>query len=213
MNDYASWRDVPERAWRWPNFSPEEIACRGTGRVKIVPDALDKLQALRTRLGKPLTIVSAYRSPEHNARVGGATRSKHMDGTAFDISMANHDPETFIAAARAVGFLGIGTYPRSNFVHVDIGPARVWGQPFPAREATPGFAVELPRPPETVREDPDAKAAVGVIGGGGVLAVLDYAAPAGGLLGQLAPVAQTLAVAAVVLFGALILWRHIKGRG
>lgn len=46
--------------------------------------ALDKLQALRDRLGKPLIVRSAYRSPEHNRAVGGATRSKYMEGAAFD---------------------------------------------------------------------------------------------------------------------------------
>jgi len=44
--------------------------------------ALDKLQSLRDRLGKPLIVRSAYRSPEHNRAVGGATRSKHMNGAA-----------------------------------------------------------------------------------------------------------------------------------
>nr|WP_238986647.1 DUF882 domain-containing protein [Paracoccus sp. MKU1] len=29
-----------------------------------------------------------------------------------------------MAAARKAGFRGIGTYPRSNFVHIDIGPTR-----------------------------------------------------------------------------------------
>ena len=83
------------------NFSPAEIACRGTGKLLINEPALDKLQALRDRLGKPLIVRSAYRSPEHNRAVGGATRSKHMDGAAFDIAMSNHDPVAFEAAARA----------------------------------------------------------------------------------------------------------------
>jgi len=26
---YDHWRDVLESAWRWTNFSPAEIACRG----------------------------------------------------------------------------------------------------------------------------------------------------------------------------------------
>jgi zinc D-Ala-D-Ala carboxypeptidase len=121
---YDHWRDVPESTWRWPNFSPAEIACRGTGKLLINEAALDKLQALRDRLGKPLIVRSAYRSPEHNRTVGGATRSKHLDGAAFDISMANHDPVAFEAAAREVGFLGFGFYPRSGFIHVDLGPAR-----------------------------------------------------------------------------------------
>ena len=97
---HRHWRDVPESGWRWPNFSPAEIACRGTGKLLVNESALDKLQALRDRLGKPLIVRSAYRSPEHNRAVGGARASKHMDGTAFDIAMANHDPVAFEAAAR-----------------------------------------------------------------------------------------------------------------
>jgi zinc D-Ala-D-Ala carboxypeptidase len=135
-------REVPQTLWRWPNFSPAEIACRGTGQIKLHPEALDKLQALRDRLGKPLIVRSAYRSPEHNRAVGGAKSSKHMDGTAFDIAMSNHDPVAFEAAAREVGFLGFGFYPRSGFIHVDLGPARQWGERFPVRATA--FAAEIP---------------------------------------------------------------------
>jgi len=53
--------------------------------------------------------------------VGGAPRSKHLDGAAFDIAMANHDPAAFEAAAREVGFLGFGFYPRSGFMHIAEG--------------------------------------------------------------------------------------------
>jgi zinc D-Ala-D-Ala carboxypeptidase len=150
VKTYRHWRDAPERTWRWPNFSPAEIACRGTGQLKLHPEAMDKLQALRDRLGKPLIIRSAYRSPEHNRAVGGATRSKHLDGTAFDIAMANHDPVAFEAAAREVGFLGFGYYPRSGFMHIDLGPARSWGEKFPVR-AVP-FAPENPPAREVLAE-------------------------------------------------------------
>ena len=136
-------RDVPDSLWRWKNFSPAEIACRGTGKLKLHPEALDKLQALRDRLGKPLIVRSAYRSPEHNRNVGGATRSKHMIGAAFDITMSNHDPAAFEAAAREVGFLGFGFYPRSGFIHIDLGPARQWGERFPVR-AVPFAPEALP---------------------------------------------------------------------
>jgi zinc D-Ala-D-Ala carboxypeptidase len=132
MTFYTHFRNVPAAAWRWPNFSPAEIACRGTGKVVLNEAALDKLQALRDRLGKPLILRSAYRSPEHNRAVGGAKASKHMEGGAFDIAMANHDPEAFEAAARAVGFQGFGFYPRSGFSNcledwVRKG-ARPWGR-------------------------------------------------------------------------------------
>ena len=92
-----------------------------TGKLLNNEPALDKLQALRDRLSKPLIVRSAYRSPEHNRAVGGATRSKHLDGAAFDIAMSNHAPAVFEAAAREVGFLGFGFYPRSGFMHVDLG--------------------------------------------------------------------------------------------
>lgn len=143
---YANWKDFPKSQWRWPDFSPQEMACRGTGRLMIVPNAMDKLQALRTKLNAPLIVNSAYRSPEHNRNVGGAKGSKHMEGIAFDVRMDNHDPATYIAAALSVGFNGIGTYPKQNFVHVDARATRAaWGKPFPKRSVTPSFAVEEPR--------------------------------------------------------------------
>ena len=59
VRTFRHFRDVPERDWRWRNFSPAEIACRGTGQLKLHPEALDKLQTLRDRLGKPLIVRSA----------------------------------------------------------------------------------------------------------------------------------------------------------
>lgn len=167
---YKHWRDVPERSWRWKNFSPAEIACRGSGSLRINEEALDKLQALRDRLGKPLIVRSAYRSPAHNRAVGGAPRSKHMDGTAFDIAMANHDPVAFEAAARAVGFLGFGYYPRSGFMHIDLGPARQWGERFPVRATA--FAAETAPVREVLADSRTMKgsgaAGVATLGAAGV---------------------------------------------
>ncbi|WP_127107845.1 YcbK family protein [Pararhodobacter zhoushanensis] len=139
---YAHWRDVPETVWHWPSYSPAEMACRGTGALKFNTEAMDRLQRLRNRLAKPLIVLSAYRSPEHNRAVGGAPASRHMLGTAFDIAMSNHDPVAFEAAARTVGFLGFGYYPRLGFMHIDLGPTRSWGESFAAR--TVPFSAEVP---------------------------------------------------------------------
>lgn len=130
---------TPETGWRWPNFPPAEIACRGTGRIRIREDAMDRLQRLRDRLGAPMIINSAYRTPERNAAVGGAKDSRHVKGEAFDVSMANHDPEVFVAAARTCGFGGIGWYGpgKGNFIHIDIGPVRTWGKPWKAPKHDP----------------------------------------------------------------------------
>ena len=215
---YAHWRDVPERDWRWPNFSPAEIACRGTGQLKLHPAALDKLQALRDRLGKPLIIRSAYRSPEHNRAVGGAKASKHMDGTAFDIAMRNHDPAAFEAAAREVGFLGFGFYPRSGFMHIDLGPARTWGEKFPVRAVS--FAPETPLAREVLAESRTLRgtgaAGVATVGAAGVEVAQAILAEAQGAVQPLVPhleslrwlfIALALAGIAVAIYARLDDWR------
>ncbi len=167
---FADWRDVPETLWRWANFSPEEIACRGDGIIRINEAALDMLQALREKLGVPLIVHSAYRSPEYNRQVGGAEHSMHLQGAAFDISMANHNPESFEKAARAAGFTGFGFYPRQDFIHIDIGRTRQWGDPFPLRLRR--FAEEPPRLREGLNESRTMKgggaAGVATIGAAGV---------------------------------------------
>jgi len=214
IRSYRHFRDVPENLWRWPNFSPAEIACRGTGRLKLHPEALDKLQALRDRLGKPLILRSAYRSPEHNRAVGGAKASKHMDGTAFDIVMANHDPAAFEAAARAVGFLGFGFYPRSGFMHIDLGPARDWGERFPVRPTA--FAVETPTAREVLAESRTLRgtgaAGLATVGAGGVEIAQEVLAEAQGAVLPLVSYLDTLRwlFIALALAGiALAVWARV----
>lgn len=120
---YQRAADFPWNTQRWPDFKPTEFDCKGTGRIALDPVALDKLQALRKEIGKPFFIVSGYRSPEHNRAVGGAPRSKHMEGIAFDIDTTRGiNQETLKKAAERLGFNGIGTY--GNFIHVDTRPNR-----------------------------------------------------------------------------------------
>ncbi|WP_273502112.1 YcbK family protein [Paracoccus sphaerophysae] len=205
---YPHWRDVPANTWRWPNFSAAEIACRGTGSIKINTEAMDKLQALRDRLGKPLIIRSAYRSPEHNRAVGGAPASKHMQATAFDIAMSNHDPAAFEAAARAVGFLGFGYYPRSGFMHIDLGPARSWGDPFPARPVP--FAPELPPAREVLAESRTLRgggaAGAATVGAAGIEVLQDVLAETQSSIQPLVPYLDTLrwALIAIALIGIAV---------
>jgi hypothetical protein len=155
---------------------------------------MDKLQSLRNRLGKPLIVRSGYRSPSHNRAVGGAPASKHMLGTAFDIAMSNHDPVTFAEAARAVGFLGFGTYPRSGFMHIDLGPARSWGEPFP-RRATP-FVPETQPAREVLADSRTLKgggaAGIATVGAAGVEVAQDVLAETQSAILPLVPYLDTL---------------------
>ena len=219
MTFYQHWRNLPATAWHWPNFSPAEIACRGTGKLLVNEDALNRLQELRVTLGKPLIVNSAYRSPEHNRKVGGANASKHLEGSAFDISMANHDPASFIAAARKAGFKGIGTYPRSNFVHIDTGPARSWGESFPARASS--FAPDQAPAREHLADSRTLKgsgtAGIGTIGAAGVEVVQQALAEAQDAILPLLPyldglrwifVALALAGIAVTIHARLDDWKR-----
>ncbi len=93
-----------------------------------------------------------------------------MDGIAFDIAMTNHDPEAFEAAARAIGFKGFGFYSRSGFIHIDLGPARSWGERFPKRATA--FAAETPHAREVLAESRTLKgggaAGIATVGAAGV---------------------------------------------
>jgi hypothetical protein len=194
VRTFRHFHEVPAREWRWPSFSPAEIACRGTGAIRINTEAMDKLQALRDRLGKPLIVRSGYRSPEHNRAVDGAPRSKHMEGTAFDIAMANHDPADFEAAAREVGFLGFGFYPRSGFMHIDLGPARQWGERFPPRPVP--FAAEIPPAREVLAQSRTLRgtgaAGVATMGAAGVEVAQEILVEAQGAVLPLVPYLDTL---------------------
>lgn len=200
---YRTWQHFPMSEWRWPNFSPQEMASKREGELMIDEAAMDKLQKLRNNLGKPLVVTSAYRSAAHNAKVGGAKNSQHRLGKAFDIVMANHDPTHFESVAKAVGFTGIGHYPKSGFMHIDTGPARRWndGSDFPKNTvATPNFQPEPKR--ETIR-DIITKPEV-LTGAGGVLT------GAGAISQGSGPVQFALGIALVLVVCAFIAWMVSK---
>ena len=127
---YKDVDDIP-RTWdAWPlkYFKPDEIACRGTGEIFVNQDALGKLDLLRSRLGRPLTINSAYRSFFHNCKIGGAPFSAHSTrggASAFDLALGDHDKSVLIKIAQAVGFTGFGVNYKT-FLHIDCGRKRSW---------------------------------------------------------------------------------------
>lgn len=104
------------------HFDLSEFRCHGEGRTghpvhvtRVSPELVQKLERLRAIVGKPLYIVSGFRCPWWNTRVGGAPRSQHKLGTAADI------PAGYCTADQAAqaGFHGIGTKGRWA-VHVDV---------------------------------------------------------------------------------------------
>jgi zinc D-Ala-D-Ala carboxypeptidase len=127
--EYENWKQVPRTwaAWPWKYFSPKEMACRGTGELKMHSGLLDNLDVLRSRFNSSLTILSAYRSPYHNSCVGGAPRSRHLVGDACDISIRNKDKFLLEKLALELNFTGLGYY--NTFLHIDRRPKKArWGR-------------------------------------------------------------------------------------
>lgn len=99
----------------------------------IDPRLLDLLDAVQTRTGTrdPFQVISGYRSPKTNAMLharseGVASHSLHMKGMAIDIRLVDGTLPHLHDAALGLGAGGVGYYPRSDFVHVDVGPVRRW---------------------------------------------------------------------------------------
>lgn len=76
-------------------------------------------------------VISAYRSPATNAMLvattdGVSSKSLHMEGKAIDVRLVGVPLARLrdLALARAAG--GVGYYPDSEFVHLDVGRVRSW---------------------------------------------------------------------------------------
>jgi uncharacterized protein YcbK (DUF882 family) len=106
-----------------------------TGDVHdIDPRLLDLLTRLSSRVEAraPFQVISGYRSPATNAMLransdGVAKGSLHMQGLAIDIRLADVALDRLHGAALELGAGGVGYYPVSDFVHVDVGRVRHWG--------------------------------------------------------------------------------------
>ena len=97
------------------------------------PRLFDVLHGLQGKLGtnKPFQLISGYRSPETNAHLHAesgqvASHSQHMLGRASDIRVEGVDLAVLHRAAQSLKAGGVGFYPVSDFVHVDVGPVRQW---------------------------------------------------------------------------------------
>jgi uncharacterized protein YcbK (DUF882 family) len=94
---------------------------------------LDLLCHLRTKMeaSGPFEIISGYRSPKTNAMLRGhstgvAESSLHLKGMAVDIRLRNKSVAALHKAALSLQAGGVGYYPASQFVHVDVGRVRRW---------------------------------------------------------------------------------------
>ena len=110
-----------------PDFKVREFRCKDGSDTVMVDETLTVvLQCIREHFGKAVTITSGYRTPAHNAAVGGAKSSQHLLGRAADIRVQGVSVEDVAAYAESLlpDCGGIGRYPvkagrATGWVHVD----------------------------------------------------------------------------------------------
>ncbi|OJJ14996.1 hypothetical protein BKI52_40900 [marine bacterium AO1-C] len=112
------------------NFKIEEFACNDGTAVPPeyypnVKNLMAQLEVLRSEMGNnSITINSSYRTPTHNASVGGASNSQHLYAKASDIVVKGYTPKQVhakieeLTKAGKMTQGGLGLY--NTFVHYDI---------------------------------------------------------------------------------------------
>jgi uncharacterized protein YcbK (DUF882 family) len=111
-------------------------------KVQVPIDArlVDLLYALQRRFEAPkIRLVSGYR------KAGGHSGSRHAQGQAADIVVPGAKDAEVAEFAKTLGRVGVGIYPRSGYVHVDV------------REAS-HYWVDSSGPGQRARVKPRAKA-------------------------------------------------------
>ncbi len=102
--------------------------------VAYDPREFDLLHDILIRLGRSeatIDVVCGYRTAETNANLraasnGVAEHSQHILGHAIDIQIPGSSTVQIRDAALALNEGGVGYYPKTHFVHVDVGAIRTW---------------------------------------------------------------------------------------
>ena len=93
------------------------MRCQRTGaETPIDPRLLDLLVRIAQRTHQKIQLVSGFRAPMFSL----ATLSYHTRGMAADIRIPGMTPLMVRDLAESMGVAGIGYYPVSGFVHVDV---------------------------------------------------------------------------------------------
>ena len=114
----SGWGDIK-------HFNKSEFACKCGKYCNGYPADIDMkmvkyADAIRERIGKPISVNSGLRCKTHNANVGGVSNSQHLYGTAADLGCpSGTTPAKMAAIAEEVmgGTGGIGIY--SWGIHID----------------------------------------------------------------------------------------------
>lgn len=117
-----------------PFLSWNELSCHDgteyphmyrTDQTRLL-NLVEAFEAVRAELGnKPLTILSAYRHPQYNKKIGGAPKSQHCEGRALDIKTPKGMTprelfDVIVNVSNKTPIRGIGLYKWG--CHMDVRP-------------------------------------------------------------------------------------------
>ena len=115
-----------------------DVLMRDWRRNEIKPIDLRTIDILAASHGmldtaEPFRLMSGYRSAKTNAMLRRQSRSVsknslHITGQAADVRLGTRSVKQLAKAAQTCKSGGVGKYSRSNFVHLDCGPVRLWGR-------------------------------------------------------------------------------------
>ena len=127
------------------NFTRKDFKCPcGCTRQMVDSELVEKLQAIRDKLGKAIKVTSGYRCITHNASktVGGSPNSKHRYGMAADWRMVNRSINPV-----ALGIIAAQYFKAVGIYWYDAAPSYT---PIPAMQRQRGCAMPrgtTPAPP------------------------------------------------------------------
>lgn len=130
------------------NFTVKEFACKdGSDLILISEELVVILQKIRDYFKAPVTLNSAYRNAKYNKKIGGASKSQHVCGTAADIVVKGVSPEAVAEYAESLMPTtgGIGLY--SSFTHIDVRSKRARWKNFGKEVSVTGFGSGKPVAP------------------------------------------------------------------
>lgn len=105
-------------------FKKEEFNCSHSGKNKMQHEFMQRLDALRKMINRPLVISSGFRDISHPIEAKKTKAGMHTSGMACDILASHQHALDIISFALKLGFKGIGVQQKgdysSRFIHIDL---------------------------------------------------------------------------------------------
>lgn len=100
-----------------------DCPCNNCKETLVYPELVEKLEALRQKVGQPILVTSGFRCENHQRELEAlgyetSPKSQHLLGMAADISVLDWSGKAIEPLAEAVDFRAVGVAP--TWIHVDL---------------------------------------------------------------------------------------------